>query len=413
MSDGEITGFDTAKVARAVRQPPLDDLWAVVRERRRRRTAGVALAVVLATAAMAVAPLAGRPPGVDWAAPEPTVTRDNPTTRLFVLNDTDAVGVALVDHGCTVRFAHTLDAGRSWSDYASAGYRVPDCRPKDDGEKVGDLRFSVLDARSYLVLHDGRRHLSTDHGHSWRDADTAMVSVAGFPDRARPVFCQQGCDAIPEPLATDPETGTVYRLRGAKPSPYPPFSVYPSPDGAIWATYWPGEAGRRSVVASSADRGATWRTSTPADGHVVAVAAISGAEAYLLTEPDPPPGTEPMEPGIPSRLLHTTDGGRSWTDVGTDLPSTPVVRDFTIGADGSLMIADTQRHPRLVTAYLLVSRDGGRHFGRVREYDREGGTGVAPGRAWLHGRDDMSAVGSDHVQLTPDGRSWVRFALPG
>ncbi|MER7461049.1 hypothetical protein [Micromonospora sp. NPDC126480] len=413
MSEGEITGFDAGKVARAVRQPPLDDLLAVVRERRRRRTAGVALAVVLAIAGMAVVPLTGRSSGVDWAAPEPTVTRDDRTTRLFVLSDTHAVGVAWVDHGCTVRFAHTLNAGRSWSDYASASYRVPDCRTKDDGEKVGDLRFSVLDERSYLVLHNGRRYLSSDYGHSWRDADTAMVSVAAFPDRARPVFCQQGCDAVLEPLATDPETGTVYRLRGEKPSPYPPFSIYPSPDGAIWATYWPGESGRRAIVASSADRGATWRTSTPAGGHVVAVAAVSEVEAYLLTEPDPPPGTEPMEPGVPSRLLHTTDGGRSWTDVGTDLPSTPVSRDFTLAADGSLMIADTHHHPANLTAYLLVSRDGGRHFARVREYGQEGGTGVAPGRAWLHGRDDMSVEGPDHVQLTTDGEDWVRFALPG
>lgn len=119
-----------------------------------------------------------------------------------------------------------------------------------------------------------------------------------------------------------------------------------------------------------------------------------------------------MSPGVASRLLHTADGGRTWRDVGTDLPSTPEARDFTLGMDGSLMIPATNRHPENLTAYLLVSRDGGRHFTRVREYGREGDTGVAPGQAWLYGRDDMSVLGADHVQLTSDGQSWVRFPLP-
>ncbi|MGN9775186.1 WD40/YVTN/BNR-like repeat-containing protein [Micromonospora sp. H33] len=411
MSDREFTGFDTATVADAVRQPPLDELWATVRARRRRRVAGMALVAVVVTVGMTAVPLGDRSPGVDWATPEPTATREDRGTRLFLTGGDSAVGVE--HRSCVLRFAHTRDAGRTWSDYATAVYQVPGCRPDENGMASTDLRFTVLDERSYLVLHNGERHLSTDHGRTWRSADEAMVTVTAFPRVARPVFCQEGCGAMAEPLATDPGTGTVYRLRGEPVSPYPPFSIYPAADGAIWVTYWPGDADLRATVARSVDRGATWRTSkAPAGASVTAVAAVSGTEAYLLTEPDPPPGTEPMKPGVASRLLHTTDGGRTWTDVGTDLPSTPVVRGFTIGADGSLMISDSRHEADRVTDHLLVSRDGGRHFTRVRENGREGGTGVAPGSAWLYGRDDMSVLGPDHVQLTTDGETWVRFSLP-
>ncbi|WP_422734550.1 hypothetical protein ACN26Y_08180 [Micromonospora sp. WMMD558] len=411
MSDREFTGFDTATVARAVRQPPLDDLWATARARRRRRAAGVALAAVVAMAGMAVVPLADRSPGVDWATPEPTAIREDRGTRLFLTGGDTAVGVE--HRSCMLRFAHTGDAGRTWSDYATAVYQAPGCQPDENGTGTTDLRFSVLDERSYLVFHNGERSLSTDHGRTWRPADQAMVAVTAFPRAARPVFCQEGCGAIAEPLATDPGTGTVYRLRGDPVSPYPPFSIYPAADGAIWVTYWPGGADLRATVARSADRGATWATSkAPAGVSVTAVAAVSGAEAYLLTEPDPAPGTEPMKPGIPSRLLHTSDGGQTWRDVGTDVPSTRVVRGFTIGADGFLMISDSRHEAEGATDHLLVSRDGGRHFTRVSVYGREGGTGVSPGRAWLYGRDDVSVLGADHVQLTTDGETWVRFPLP-
>jgi hypothetical protein len=416
MSDREITGFDVDTVAAAVRQPPLDDLWSAARGRRRRRTGGVALALVVVFASMAVLPLAAGPHRVDQSGPTPLPEARVRATQLFMTGPDSAVGVEEVDHGCTLRFALTRDGGRTWSDRDAASYRAATCPPLDpEGYPPVSIQdFSILGERSYLVLEGEMSRLSTDYGRTWRDAEQAMVTVSAFPPQARAVFCQGGCGALRQPLAVDPSTGTVYRLNGEPPSPYPPFSIYPSADGTIWATYWPGDFGGIMVVARSVDRGATWNTWRPAKGaNVIAVAGVSEREAYLLIEPPPPPGAQPMEVTGPSQLLRTTDGGKTWTDVGTDLPATPVNRPFTIGSDGSLLVAQSgSTSPALVTS-LLVSRDGGRHFTKGREYHGgDGSVGAAPGQAWLYGRDDESAIGADHVVTTPDGSAWTRFALP-
>ncbi|WP_446211898.1 WD40/YVTN/BNR-like repeat-containing protein [Micromonospora sp. IBSANI012] len=412
MSDREFTGFDVDTVVDAVRQPPLDDLWATARARRRRRSGGIAIALVVVFAGMAALPLAAGGRGIDWADPTPPPRARDRGTQLFMTGPDSAVGV---EHGsCTIRFTHTDDGGRSWTDYDAARYRATTCRTNAYGDEDADVEFSVLGQRSYLVRDGDRFRLSTDYGRTWRDEEQVVVTVSAFPAKARPVYCQEGCGALRQPVAVDPSTGTVYRLSGEQPSPYPPFSIYPSTDGTIWVTYPPGEIDRPMVVARSADRGATWNTWRPAAGaDVIAVAGVSAREAYLLIEPPPPPGAQPMEVVGPSQLLHTTDGGATWTDVGTDLPAVPWHRPLVIGADGSLLVAHSGNSTPELTSSLLVSRDGGRHFTTAREYDRrDGAVGAGPGYAWLYGRDDMSALGADHVLLTADGGTWTRFPLP-
>ncbi len=409
----EFAAFDVDTVADAVRQPTLDDLRSAAHARRRRRTGGLALALVVVFAGMAALPLATGRRAAEWADPTPPPQARDRATQLFMTGPDSGVGVENVDDGCTLHFAYTVDGGRNWTGGDQARYRSADCSPGATPGGNLDLRFSVLGERSYLVFDGGRSRLSTDYGRTWQDAEQAMVAVAAFPPKARVIFCQQGCGAAGQPLAVDPSSGTVYRLTGAQPSPYPPWSIYPSVDGTIWATYWPGNIDVM-VVARSTDRGATWNTWRPAKGaNVVAVAGVSKREAYLLIEPPPPPGAQPMERTGPSQLLHTTDGGATWKDVDTDLPASPVSRPFTIGTDGSLLVAQSGDLAPALTPSLLVSRDGGRHF--TNEHGPggpEGPAGVAPGRAWLYGRDDMSATGPDHVLITGDGLSWSRFALP-
>lgn len=406
MSDRDFTGFDVDTVAEAVRQPPLDDLRSAARSRRRHRSVALAVTVLVALAGMAAVPLAARSGGTDLAGPDQPPARPG-RAGAVVLTGPDS-GVAVTRFRCAVYFARTADGGRSWSDWDDASYRPSTCQ--SDHDDAPDLEYAVLADRVYLVREEAGSRLSTDGGRTWQDATSAIVPVAAFPAKARPVFCQQGCGAVREPLAV--EGTTVYRLTGERPSPYPPFSIYPAADGSLWVTYWPGRSDQTTIVARSADRGATWTTWHPEVGaNVVAVVGMDAREAYLLIEPGPPDTSTTST--WPARLLRTGDGGRTWTDTGTDLPGTQAVPDITLGSDGVLLVAlwgDDAPEP---SAKLLISRDAGRHFTVARDYrSLEGTVGVAPGRAWLYGRDDMSDAGPDHAVVTADGTSWTRFALP-
>ncbi|OKI57970.1 WD40/YVTN/BNR-like repeat-containing protein [Micromonospora sp. CB01531] len=407
MSERDFAGFDVGTIAEAVRQPPLDDLRPAARSRRRHRSAGLAVTVLVALVGVAVGPLAARSVGTDWAGPDQPAHPDRASD--FVLTSGDS-GVGVANLNCTLYFTRTRDYGRTWSAWGAARYRATTCQVDAYGNEYADLEYAVLSERVYFVREGDRSSLSTDRGRTWQDADKVIKPVAAFPRFAAPVFCRQGCGALRELLAVD-AAGTVYRLTGAKPSPYPPFSIYPSMDGTIWVTYWPGEA-NRAVVARSADRGATWTTwRAEAEANVIAVVGVDDRRGYLLIEPSPPAGS--TVPVGQSRLLRTTDGGRTWTDTGTDLPAAQYHRNITVGWRGSLLVAVPGNSSPNVGSKLLMSRDDGRHFAVVRDYGRlDGAVGVAPGYAWLYGWDDMSDVGPDHVWVTGDGSSWARFALP-
>ncbi|MET8229120.1 hypothetical protein ABZS77_00370 [Micromonospora sp. NPDC005298] len=418
MSDREFPGFDVDEIADAVRQPPLDDLRSIAMARRRRRTGGVALALVVVFAGTAALPLAARSGGDGWTEPTPLPQGRDRATQLFMTGPDSAVGVE--DGVCTIRFAHTGDGGRSWTDYDAARYRATSCRADGYGGETADLEFSVLGDRSYLIRDGALTRLSVDYGRTWQEAAPAIVEVAAFPKAARVVPCQDGCGAMQRPAAVDPSTGTVYQLPAEPTSPSRLRSIYPSADGAIWVTYQPENSGTQ-VVARSVDRGSTWNTwRTAEESNVLAVVGVDRDEAYLLIDPPPPPGAPPMTVEGPVQLLRTTDGGRSWADVDTDLPDTQETLRMAVGADGALLVAESDNFaldtdpPPTFTSRLWRSGDDGRHFTTVRTYRREdGAVGAAPGLAWLYGRDDRTVGGADHVLLTSDGKTWTRFALPG
>ncbi|MEU8180650.1 hypothetical protein AB0B85_22030 [Micromonospora sp. NPDC049044] len=418
MSGREFSGFDVDTVADAIRQPPLDDLWTAAHARRRRRTSGVALVLVVAVASIALLPLFGNTGRDGWTGPDQPPVKPDRGGELFLTGPESAVvaGVWDADEGCfTVRFRHTDDGGRSWTDDETTRYRTTSqCGQDEQGNPLSNPEFSVLGQRSYLVRDGAQLRLSTDYGRTWQDAEQAMVTVPSFPATAQPVFCQwgRGCGALREPVAVSP-TGTVYRLGSKPPSPYPPASIYPSADGTIWVTYWPGDVGAM-VVARSVDRGATWTTWRPADGaNVIAIAGVSAQEAYLLIAPPPPAGAQPMEVEGTSQLLRTTDGGRTWADMGTTLPNSVETRFLVVGSGGSLLLVEAgNTEPSRNTSRAMIGLDAGRQFKTVREYDSDGGVGAAPGYAWLYGRDDMTVSGADHVLLTSDGTTWTRLALP-
>ncbi|WP_328654584.1 hypothetical protein OG598_12575 [Micromonospora sp. NBC_00330] len=400
MSGREFSGFDVDTVTEAVSQPPLDELRTTARSRRRRSVATVTAALVV-LAGLAVVPLVARP---DRVAPADPPAPSGAQFSQFTLTGPNS-GVDVRQDGCVVRFSYTGDGGRSWSDWDAARFEVTRCAADTAAGTPGSgTGFSVLGERSYLVTDDGLAHLSTDYGRTWRDADSAIVAVPTFPATARPVLCGFGCAPVSEPLAVDPSSGTVYRLTTPAPTSRSLFSLYPAADGSIWATYrTAGSQG--STVARSADRGATWTTwEVGDDAEVITAVGVDDREGYALTQSSTAGGEV--------RLLRTTDGAKTWTDTGAELP-TQVHYDLTVGSDGSLLtIAPGGGTEADRSARLLVSRDDGRTFTVAREYGRlVGAVSVAPGFAWLFGRDDGSTGEPDHVLVTTDATTWTRFSL--
>ncbi|MET8267322.1 WD40/YVTN/BNR-like repeat-containing protein [Micromonospora arida] len=400
MSGREFSGFDVDTVTEAVSQPPLDELRTNARSRRRRSVAMVTTALVV-LAGLTVVPLVAEP---DRGTPTDPPTPSGAQFSQFTLTGPDS-GVDVRQDGCVVRFAYTGDDGRAWSDWDAARFEGTRCAADTAaGTPSSGMGFSVLGERSYLVTDFGLAHLSTDYGRTWRVADSAIVAVPTFPATARPVSCGFGCAPVSEPLAVDPSSGTVYRLTTPAPTLLPLFSLYPAADGSIWATYRTG-VGQGSTVARSADRGATWTTWEVGDGGgVITAVGLDDREGYVLTEPSTAGG------GM--RLLRTTDGAKTWTDTGAELP-THVHYDLTVGSDRSLLAitagGGTEADRR---ARLLVSRDDGRTFTVAREHGRlVGAVSVAPGYAWLFGRDDGSTGEPDHVLVTTDATTWARFSL--
>ncbi|MEU4399421.1 hypothetical protein [Micromonospora orduensis] len=397
MSGREFSGFDVDRISEAVRQPPLDELRSTARTRRRRSVAAVATAVV-ALAGVAAVPLVGAPDRTNPVVPSARPDHSGDFTMTG-----PGSGVDVRREGCVLRFAVTGDGGRSWSDRDAAQFRGTRCEASSTSTG-GDLSYAVLSDRSYLVSDAGSVRLSTDFGRTWRDEAEAIVAVPSFPVTARAVFCGYGCPVVQEPLAVDPSTGTVYRLTGDAPSGRPLFGLYPSPDGTIWATYQ-ATTNPQPTIARSVDRGATWTTSeVGADTTVLAMVGLDKREGYLLTESSTAGGS--------TRVLRTADGGQSWTDTGANLPAQPHW-DLTAGSDGTLLAvtAGAGTGPNRL-AQLLVSWDHGRTFLIVREYGPlVGSISVAPGYAWLFGRDDGAAGEPDHVLVTTDAATWTRLTL--
>ncbi|WP_431943593.1 WD40/YVTN/BNR-like repeat-containing protein [Micromonospora marina] len=392
----EFSGFDVDTIADAVRQPPMRELRATARSRRRRRATLSSAALALAVMAGIVAPVVTGPDRLgspDRPTPSGPVLPGRPGD--FTLTGPES-GVDVRIDGCVLRFARTTDGGRTWSGWDAARYEATRCEP-GSAQAGESLDYSVLGDRIYLVDDDGSRRLSTDEGRTWQDADQAITSVRAFPDSARPVFCHFGCRAVDEPLAVDPSTSRVYRLSTTPPTPLPLFSLYPASDGSIWTTYGSGRVGSRSV-----DRGATWSTWTsPPEAGSLALVGVDGQVGYRVAT------------GLRGKvtLERTADGGKTWSATSVELPDGRHC-DLTVGADGALLVVVQTGPESDRRAEVRVSRDGGRTSTVARDGGLPvGSVSVAPGYAWLFEGGTGPAEEADRLVLTNDGRDWRQFLL--
>ena len=358
-------------------------------------------AALVVLAGLAVLPLVAEP---DRAAPADPPTPSGAQFSQFTLTGPNS-GVDVRQDGCVVRFAYTGDGGRSWSDWDAARFEGTRCAADTAAGTPGSgTGFSVLGERSYLVTDFGLAHLSTDYGRTWRDADSAIVAVPTFPATARPVLCGFGCAPVSEPLAVDPSSGTVYRLTTPAPTLRPLFSLYPAADGSIWATYRTG-GGQGSTVARSADRGATWTTWEVGDDAERDHGGRARRPGRVRADPV-------VDGGWRVRLLRTTDGAKTWTDTGADLPTRctttsrwgrtgPCWRSLPVGAPKPTAARGCWSAGTTGGPSLSPGSTAGSSARSVSRPATPGSSGVTTGRR----------ASRTIVIVTTDATTWTRFSL--
>jgi photosystem II stability/assembly factor-like uncharacterized protein len=173
--------------------------------------------------------------------------------------------------------------------------------------------------------------------------------------------------------------------------------------GRTWRRVWAGAADLRDVNFSSAssgwvlgdgvvlatgDGGQHWRTlPEPAAGPLRRVHFVSRSEGWGVAGGAEQGGDGPMAPTGATRLVHSVDGGRSWTVLAA--PAAPQSVCFTSAADGWL--ASGTR--------VWRSTDGGRSWGGAPAFTLKVAGGGPPFRAEL--------------QCAAPSAAWVQFSGGG
>lgn len=337
----------------------------------------------------------------------------NATDLLFTGADT---GFAMA--GGTI--SRTADGGRSWTPVASTSAMLTDIAFADAarGVAVGD---------SGTVLRTG------DGGVTWSRAPAAGLSRTGS---LRAVRCLDAgrCLAVGRQDEAHSEPGTVFRLDGAGDTAVPVTGsegtlgvAYAGPGRAVavgdsgltlvsddlgasfretsgnartaYNRLWRGSGdtvfATGNGVGRSDDGGRTWQRlplEVPGEQTVSAASFAGPREAYVSV----------AAIDIDARsfaLWGTRDGGASWT----------LRRRARSGRPEQLLALGRERVVAMPRGRgLLLSRDGGRRFTRVRDRTVRGLQGVAVSR-----RGRLGAVaGRRTLALTRDGSSWRRVALP-
>lgn len=403
MSDLRIRGFDADTIGAAVRQPSLESLRSAASRRRFRRRGGA-----LATLLLLAVPVALFGP-LPASSPRPPDAISTPPVDVLLLGPRTAVAVWRPGE-CEIGFRGTDDGGRTWSPYRTSKGVGPCPAPRWPGEeRPVSHSYLALGPTTYVIgVDDGKPRssnvpvsfVSTDGGSTWRDTWTASTEVDAFPAGAEPVGCAV-CAATGQPLAFDPATGGLYRLRTGPWANFAMFNFVVTHDGSMWMSV-PGLRDTvRYRVYRSTDRGRTLTaTANPAkttDGATIVefrIAARDAREAYALGSV--------ASADIRTALLRTVDGGQTWTEITTDLAVSSRTPLFTVLPDGTLVVLE----PIGSLTRAWVSRDGGARFTAGPTVARTSGSGLTADRVWL--RDDAT----NRVLVTEDGVTWTPMALP-
>jgi hypothetical protein len=375
-----------ADAENAVRQPDFGAVRRRARRVRRRRAAASvagALAAVLVASGLGYA-AAGGPGGPPIAATPTPSTAESPgdgwpRVAALAAGAPDRIFTVVERcRRCEPELYASADAGRHWQ------RRTLPPEPPGRAAGAGGTRWFSFTGLGGDVLswRDGRvmqlssdpaspvapidpkqkdaNWISVDGGRTWRVAEVGANPIGAVPPGTRVVDCAVvGRSGPCLVYAVDPATGRIAPL-AHQPSGITLGGGWTFQVNAASDTLW--VAGldpvtRKPAVASSADRGRTWRThvfsggvpAVESDGftptmYLPMLAAGSGGTAYALLYHDD------------SRLdAYRTVDGSSWQQVPGTVPAGPDAGLVT--ADGAHVVV----HVTESSTQLLASRDGGRY----------------------------------------------------
>jgi hypothetical protein len=410
-----------------VRPPDFADIRQRARRIRRRRAVASAAAVaVLAATGLGYAAVSQADRGSQVAVPTPTPSnaaeKGWPRTTAVAATGTDDLYVVVERcRDCGPELYASADAGATWQPrteppppadaavprFSSIVSLGPGILAWQDGHV---LTIGEAQGMSPLPDNNGpsdRLWITVDGGRTWRRAGIDPKPVATLPPGTRPVDCGlAGRDAPCLIYAVNPVTGRFAPLAG-QPSGITVESGWASqtnvPPGArLWV---PGldPVTRMPALASSSDRGRTWRTHVFADGVQAVTQDGTIATMYLPTVAAGPNGTAYVltyRDDLRKDTHRTTDGGATWKS-GASVPEIPDAGFVT--ADGA--------HVVNAGGQFLAAR-AGRGYERVtlpgfpavpRQY-------AYPVSQQVAGRYLVSP--SDDLALSDDGWTWRRLTAP-
>jgi hypothetical protein len=410
-----------------------DAVYAAAFRRRRRRVAAytaAGLVVALLVAVVGVDVL--RSSGDNRVAVDPTTEEETqPWLRdgaLVTAVATDARHVYAVtsvcrpNESCTYRLLGSDDAGATWTvrqeNFGGMNRAVSAPAAGVLYRFVSEPNPDYVDADPTSPKMLVWERISTDGGRTWTDLSRVTTPVDAVPAGGW-LECQERTDGPCEKLlAYDPATARVAPLRTKPGIQVLRIGEVPSA-GGFWLTGWD-TARKRSVLATTPDRGRTWVTH-PADVDVVAPVTADGvtgyeivSDSYPVTPTGPNPTVSPTE--STKRVYRTADGGRTWQRVESERPPPDGalhIAQAYVAADGThvvLMDRDSYSQPHPERFQQFASSDDGRTYrpggvtGLPERLSRESRTGTIVGTrvAGVYlAHDDAS------VFVSTDGLTWT------
>lgn len=169
--------------------------------------------------------------------------------------------------------------------------------------------------------------------------------------------------------------------------------------------------GGRFVILTTENGGATWTPSEGAPAALQGEAAFAASGTAIVAQPG---GIWIGTGGGPrARVLHSADGGRTWT--GFETPATGGASKglfgLALGTGGTgIAVGGDYRRPAASAENLLLTADGGRTW---RVGSSEGLAGIQYGAAHAGGDGFVSAGPPGSALSLDGGRTWTRIDGPG